>query len=96
MARTVCVMLWERVGRASDLAAYEDTVLALVAEHGGAVLSRVRSNGESGVPREVQVIRFPNAAAFDGYLNDGRRLALAAQRDAAIERTDVFDVEQIV
>ena len=52
---------------------------------GGTQFINARDHG-----RELQ-----SAAAFDGYLNDGRRLALAAQRDAAIERTDVFDVEQI-
>ncbi|MDR7310541.1 hypothetical protein J2S40_001599 [Nocardioides luteus] len=45
-----------------------------------------------GQPDEVQFFRFVNQAALDGYMNDERRTSLAAERDAAIARTELFPV----
>ncbi|RYJ07558.1 MAG: DUF1330 domain-containing protein [Actinomycetales bacterium] len=76
------------------MADYEDAVLALVPEHGGTVLQRVLSTDEdgSGTPDEVQLFRFPDRAALDGFMADPRRLALAPQRDASVARTQLFAV----
>jgi uncharacterized protein (DUF1330 family) len=95
MEVTLCVLLWARDGRAADLSAYEDWVLALLAEHGGQVIQRAATeagNGGDGEPAEVQLLRFSSEAALDGFLHDPRRAALAGQRDAAIARTDVLRV----
>ena len=72
--------------------AYEDRVLALIPEHGGTIVSRVRSDGADGHPIEVQVFAFPAQAAVDAYLADDRRLALAAERDRVVSRTEMFPV----
>ena len=53
---------------------YEDTVLALLPEH-GAVLER-RERAADGTA-EVHLIRFPDQAAFDAFIADPRRLAMA-------------------
>jgi uncharacterized membrane protein (DUF373 family)/uncharacterized protein (DUF1330 family) len=79
------------------LSAYEDKVLRLVAEHGGRVLERgtvmtgSRHDGEP--PTEVQFLEMPSEASLDAYTSDPRRLAMAAERDAAIARTDLFRVQ---
>lgn len=81
------------------LSAYEDKVLRLVAEHGGRVLERGTvlpgSEHDGEPPAEVQVIEMPSAASLDAYLNDPRRLAMAAERDAAISRTDLFRIQPV-
>jgi len=91
---SLCVLLWAKPGKESALCAYEDQVLVLLAEHGGHVLQRgsVVADGDDGRPAEVQFLEFPSEAALAAYMNDSRRLALAADRDAAIARTDVLRV----
>jgi len=96
MTVTLCVMLWARVGREPDLAAYEDTVLPFVADHGGRVLQRARTHGERDEPNEVHFLQFPSEDALDAYIKDPRRSALASERDQAIERTQLLRVELIV
>ena len=93
-AITLCCLLWARPGEEAGLVAYEDRVLALVPEHGGEVLERVRGDGSSGHPLEVQVFRVDDQAALDGYLADPRRLALAGDRDRVVARTDLFPVSR--
>jgi uncharacterized protein (DUF1330 family) len=95
MSLTLCVLLWARPGADHALTAYEDRVLALVSEHGGRVLQRARSSGADGQPLEIQVLEFPSADALGHYMADERRTALAGERDRAIARTDIIEVELI-
>jgi hypothetical protein len=67
----------------------------LVSGHGGKVLQRARSNGADGRPLEIQLLEFPTAAALDNYMTDGRRLSLSDDRDRAVARTQVIEVELI-
>jgi uncharacterized protein (DUF1330 family) len=91
----MCVLLWARAGEADALGRYEDKVLALVPEHGGQLLQRARSSGTGDQPDEIQLLRFPSATALDAYVNDSRRLALGGERDRAVARTQIIDVELI-
>lgn len=77
------------------MSTYEDRVLALMSRHGGEVLHRLRGDGSSGNPHEVQSIRFPGQAAVDAYLADPDRLALADERDRVVARTELFPVERL-
>ncbi len=95
MTLTLCVLLWAQPGADDALIAYEDRVLELVPGHGGRVLQRLRSNGAAGQPLEIQLLQFPSAAALTGYMTDGRRLAMADERDRAVARTEVIDVELV-
>jgi hypothetical protein len=88
----LCCLLWAAPGLADDLAAYEDAVLALVPEHDGEVVQRLRGPGGTEGPDEVQVFRFGTQAGLDAYLTDPRRTALAAERDRVVGRTDLFPV----
>ncbi|MEV4277464.1 DUF1330 domain-containing protein [Actinoplanes xinjiangensis] len=94
MTIRLCVLLWARPGAGDAMAAYEDTVLALLAEHGGRVLQRARTlpGAPAGAPDETQLIAFADQAGYDGFLADPRRAALAADRDAAIARTELYPV----
>ena len=103
MPSTLCVLLWAHPDAEAALAAYEDTVLRLVPDHGGRVVLRARNSGvlrarnsgAEGQPAEIQVIEFPSAAALDAYMGDPRRTALAADRDRAVARTEIIDVELV-
>lgn len=90
---TMCVLLWAHPGEEDALTAYEDRVLALVPEHGGRVLQRARGDGAGGQPLEVQILEFSSSEALGGYMEDGRRTSLAAERDRAIARTEIMNVE---
>jgi len=109
MPRTLCVLLWAQPGAQAALFAYEDRVLRLVPDHGGRVVQRGRNSGvqpgggggvqrgqgsgTDGQPAEIQFLDFPSQAALDAYMADPRRTALAADRDRAIARTEIIDVE---
>src|SRR5690606_26208745 len=67
---TFYVYLWARPGMEQDLVAYEDTVLALVDEHGGRLVHRSRTDGRDGRPFEIQLFEWPSQAALDGYMAD--------------------------
>jgi hypothetical protein len=89
----LCVLLWAVPGRLDELIRYEDRVLALVADHSGKVVDRLRNLGEEG-PSEVQVLHFPSQESLDSYMNDPRRLVLAGDRDRSVARTEVLSVQR--
>ena len=91
-----CVLLWARPGMEAALSACEDKVLRLVGEHGGRVLERGTvlpgSQHDGEPPAEVQFLEMPSEASLNAYVNDPRRLAMAAERDAAIARTHLYRI----
>ena len=95
MSVVLCVLLWPHPGADDALVQYEDRVLVLVAEHGGRVVQRARGDGLDGAPLEVHTLEFPSREALDSYMSDGRRTALAAERERAVARTDVFEVRLV-
>jgi uncharacterized protein (DUF1330 family) len=95
MSLTFYALLWPHPGTAAALIDYEDKVLSLVADHGGKVLQRARSDGADGHPLEIQLFEFPTTEAFDAYMADPRRTALASDRDHAIARTELINVQLV-
>jgi uncharacterized protein (DUF1330 family) len=97
MTIQLCVLLWARPGAAGALTAYEDKVLALLGDHDGRLLARARTRpgAGDGAPDETQLIEFSSQTGYEGFLADPRRVALAAERDAAIARTDLYPVEVV-
>ena len=95
MSVTLCVLLWAREGKEHDLATYEDQVLALLPDHGGKVLQRVRPTGGVAEPAEVHLLQFPDEGALDAYMIDERRRVLARDREAAVERTEILRVSVV-
>jgi hypothetical protein len=92
---TLCVLLWARPGTEDGLIAYEDHVLGIAAEHGGLVLQRARGSGTGGQPLEIQLLEFPSARTLDTFMTDGRRQALAGERDRVIAKTEVIEVRLV-
>jgi uncharacterized protein (DUF1330 family) len=95
MALTLAVLLWPHPGEDDALGAYEDEVLALLPDHGGRVVSRVRRQTDGDGPLEVQIIDLRDEAALDSYMADPRRTRLTEIRDRAIARTDVIRVDHV-
>ena len=76
-------------GRGAALAAYEDKVLAILqSRYGGSVLQRLTVTGDG--PTEVQVLELPDEEALTAFLADPERVALTAERDACVARTELF------
>lgn len=96
MTLRLCVLLWAADGEERGLAEYEDTVLALVPEHGGEVVSRVRRAEAGDGPLEVQVIHLPDEDALAAYMSDPRRLALADVHRRVVARTELMRVTTVV
>ena len=95
MSLTLCVLLWASPGAEDGLIAYEDRVLRMVPEHGGRVLQRARGSGTAGQPLEIQLLEFPSAQALDAFMTDDRRQSLAGERDTAITKTEVIEVQLV-
>lgn len=86
----MCVLLWAHPGHREALVAYEDSVLALLPEHGGRVVRRVPTLADDGQPDEIQFLEFTVRENIASFTADPRRTALEAVRDAAIARTEVL------
>jgi uncharacterized protein (DUF1330 family) len=93
MSLHLCVLLWCDSGSEAALVDYENRVLDLMADHGAHVLQRARTDGAAGAPLEIQILEFASQEALDGYMSDDRRTAIAADREAAITRTEIFRVD---
>lgn len=81
MTVMLCVQLWAREGRRGDLEEYENTVLALLDDHGARLVARsgqAESGERTGRPAEVQLIELPSQHA--------RRPAAAGARRGAGRR----------
>ena len=63
-AVTLCVLLWARAGRDSDLGRYEDQVLALLADHDGRGPLRRLSRAEFTARSEGKDLRAWGRATF--------------------------------
>jgi uncharacterized protein (DUF1330 family) len=95
MSLTLCILLWASPGAEDGLIAYEDRVLRIIPEHGGLVRQRARGSGAAGQPLEIQILEFPSAQALDAFMTDGRRQALAGERDKVIAKTEVIEVQLV-
>ena len=79
-------------------AAYEDAVLPLLADHGAELLYRGRrtSRQDPQLPAEVHLIRFPDRAAYDAFLADGRRRALLDEHGEVFTNKVVVELDNVV
>lgn len=75
------------------MAHYEDQVLALLGDHGGRLLARIRS--VDGPWSEVQLIEFVCEQGVESFRQDPRRLALSALGDESIASTTIVRGERV-
>ena len=90
---TLCVLLSAIPGRQTSLAHYEDQVLALLGDHGGRLLARIRSGDRPW--SEVQLIEFVSEDGLESFQQDPRRLALSTWRDESIASTTIVRGERV-
>jgi uncharacterized protein (DUF1330 family) len=93
VAITICVLLSAIADREESLAHYEDRVLALLGEHEGRVVARLRAI--EGPFTEVQVLEFASEESLARFQDDPRRRVLSDLREASIASTTVVRVEAI-
>ena len=72
--------------------AYETAVLALLPDHGGMLELRVRGTDR---PIETHVLSFPSDQAFDDFVHDPRRIALAQDWVDCGARADRWGVVEV-
>ncbi len=77
----------------SIFAAYEDHVLPLLAEHGGVLQRRLRT--EDGAI-EVHVVFFPSALAFASFRKDPRRTQHAPELEASGARIELLQADDVI
>lgn len=87
---TLCVILHVPPDGVAPFLAYEHTVLPMLADHGGVLERRLRS--ESGTT-EIHLIWFPSAAHFDAYRLDPRRAAQAELLTRSGATSEIVRVE---
>lgn len=95
MGLTLCVLLWVRPGAEDGLISYEDTVLGIAGQYGCRVRQRLRGDGSGGKPFEIQLLEFPSKGKLDEFMADDRRQSLAGERDEAISKTEVIEVQVV-
>lgn len=95
----VTVKLFGRKGIPGEFHAYESKALAIFRKHGGEVVAAyapARDPGQPEFPDEIQVLRIAGPAEFARFMQDPDRLALAAERDAVIRKTEVFVSREMI
>lgn len=77
--------------------AYEDAVLALLADHGARLVYRGRrkEGQDATLPFEVHLLWFPNRASFDAYLADDRRAELLRRFGEVFSSKQAVEMEAI-
>jgi antibiotic biosynthesis monooxygenase (ABM) superfamily enzyme len=88
----IVVRLWIYSGRETEFEAYERKMSRIMARHGGVIERAIRmskaSEHGSDEPFEIHVIRFPNKARYDAYMNDAERQSLSGERAGIIAKTE--------
>jgi uncharacterized protein (DUF1330 family) len=88
---TLVAILTVRRAALDRFRAYERAAARIMAAHGGAIeRTVVVDDGAGDALREVHVVTFPSAAAWDAYRADPALAALAAERATAVIATEVL------
>jgi len=81
-----------RASKADVLPQYQQTARAVIAKHGGEVLTRGSGLGKLAGTRQWQVgllVRFPDKAAVDAWYNDPDYQRVLPLRDQAYEELEI-------
>ena len=83
--------------RADRASAFEDEVLALLADHGARVVYRGRraAHEDAALPLEVHLLWFPHRAALDAYLADPRRQSLLTEHGEVFTTKHAFEIDDL-
>jgi uncharacterized protein (DUF1330 family) len=95
----VNVHLFGRHGIRGEFLEYEAKALEVFRRHGGEVVvayAPIPAANGAETPDEIQVLRISDRKAFDAFMQDPSRTAMAAERDAVIRKTEVFISEALI
>ncbi|MEO7425666.1 MAG: hypothetical protein ABI036_10795 [Fibrobacteria bacterium] len=95
----ITVHLYGRTGTPGEFRDYESKALNIFKRHGGEVLvayTPAVSKDQTGVPDEIQILKIASQSDFEGFMGDSDRVALAAERERVIRKTEVFLSKEIV
>jgi hypothetical protein len=89
---TLVAILTVRRAALDDFRAFERHAASVMAHHGGRIERTVvvPLDATPDLVKEVHLVTFPDAQAFQAYRADPRRDALAHLRDASVVHTDVL------
>lgn len=91
------VHLFVRPGMEAGMRAYESKALGIFRRHGGEVVAAFAPDpGAGGLPDEIQVLRIADRRSFESFMSDPERLAMSAEREAVIRKTEVFLSETLI
>jgi uncharacterized protein (DUF1330 family) len=95
----ITVHLYGKTGVAGEFKDYESKALNIFRRHGGDVIVAyrpVRQSGAENVPDEIQILRIADQATLERFMKDPERVSMAAERDAVIQRTDLYLSDALV
>jgi uncharacterized protein (DUF1330 family) len=94
---TLAFVGYSDADRAERASAFEDEVLALLADHGARVVYRGRraAHEDAALPLEVHLLWFPHRAALDAYLADPRRQSLLADYSEVFTAKHAFEIDDL-
>ena len=86
------VLLEVRRESAVAFSQYEAAAAAIMARHRGRIdrIVELESHPQDASFRQVHLVRFEDAAAFDSYRQDPKLLSLAPLREAAVLNTQIW------
>lgn len=88
---TFIVQLWIDESAVDEFEHYEQTVAALMAQHGGRIDLAIRRHPEAAAdePFETHILSFPSIADFEAYRSSAHVKALAQTRSRLIQCTTI-------
>lgn len=89
----ITVLLYGRNGIRGEFLEYERKALRVFRRHGGEVIAAYAPSDAAapeGGPDEVQILRIADTESFERFMRDPERLAMSAERESVIRRTEVF------
>lgn len=95
----ITVHLYGKTGVPGEFKAYEAKALGIFKKHGGEVWVAYAPSalkGQVDIPDEIQILKISSQSAFDGFMRDPDRTALAEERESVISRTEVFISKEII
>jgi uncharacterized protein (DUF1330 family) len=95
----ITVHLYGKTGTPGEFKDYESKALDIFKRHGGEVLVAYAPfvlKDQTGVPDEIQILKIASQPDFEGFMRDPDRVALAAERERVLGKTEVFLSKEII
>jgi hypothetical protein len=73
-----------------DFRAYEHRAAQIMRAHGGRLERALVLDDGAATLRELHIVRFPSAAAFDAYRADPALVALRPDRERCVVSTEIW------